>query len=488
MLVVKGTGTGSRRQVLRALVRVFGPRRISHRLALFASGLLWTIAFAVRALYAVDLAPVMYSHDQPGTRMAAHYEEAARAHLAGDGLLYPRTWPDPSDTGLLSRPPGYSLFMAAIYRLGGESYFDVQLAQSSLSALLPVLLFLFATRLCGRNAGLVAGALAAADAPLAYHSLVITPDALSALLAVAVMVFLWHSRWRARTALIAAGVLLGATTWLRPNFLLLAPFLAIGWMWATPRRKATLPWAVALVAAAVALVAPITVRNLRLYGEFVPVSINGGIVLWEGVAEATGDRFGAHEIDWQVAGEEAERHHDRRYAQWWASPDGIARDHERVQRSLAAIRAEPALFFFFTLGHAARILNYGNGGAPDVVSDPAPLMVEGPQRDAPAGPLLRLGRRISALRPVVAFAQWLLTLATPGLTLCGFVALAILCPRRLLVLALVPLYHLLTQAPLHYIPRFVLPMHPFMLVLAAAGALAVLAGARAVAGRAGRNT
>src|SRR5215468_10650123 len=85
------------------LSRLPSPRA---RFALLA--IVFLVALAVRSLYALDLAPVMYARVQPGTRMAWRYDEAATGILRGEGILFPRD-PDPARTGLLARPPGYPL-------------------------------------------------------------------------------------------------------------------------------------------------------------------------------------------------------------------------------------------------------------------------------------------------------------------------------------------------------------------------------------------
>jgi hypothetical protein len=77
-------------------------------------------------------------------------------------------------------------------------------------------------------------------------------------------------------------------------------------------------------------------------------------------------------------------------------------------------------------------------------------------------------------RALMAPLQTLLAVVALPLALLGIVALSFVGPRRLLFFSLVPAYHLLTQMPLHYEPRFVLPMRPFVLGLAAVGTLAVL--------------
>ena len=102
-------------RVREAAARALGASRTpGRRTRLAVLALVFLIALAVRSLYALDLAPVMYSRVQPGTRMAWRYDEAAVGILRGEGILWPRE-PDPARTGLLARPPGYPLYMALVY-------------------------------------------------------------------------------------------------------------------------------------------------------------------------------------------------------------------------------------------------------------------------------------------------------------------------------------------------------------------------------------
>jgi hypothetical protein len=138
------------------------------------------IALAVRSLYAVDLAPALESQEQPGSRMMQRYDEGAAAILQGDGLVFV-SGVEPSDTGLLSRPPGYSILLAAIYRLVGRGLFAAQLVQNVLNALVPVFVFLLADILVGRRSAIGAGLLAALLPHLAYYSALLTPDVVCAI-------------------------------------------------------------------------------------------------------------------------------------------------------------------------------------------------------------------------------------------------------------------------------------------------------------------
>ena len=140
-----------------------------------ALAVIFLLALAVRSLYALDLAPVMYSRVQPGTRMAWRYDEAAVGILRGDGILWPRL-PDPARTGLLARPPGYPLYLALVYAALGRSFFAAQLVQNILTSAGCVLLTLAAARL-----GIGGGLIGALSPHLAFSSNFVLPDALSAL-------------------------------------------------------------------------------------------------------------------------------------------------------------------------------------------------------------------------------------------------------------------------------------------------------------------
>src|SRR6185369_16662441 len=205
------------------IARLLGPRRRRGRGPWMAA--VFLIALAVRSLYAVDLAPALESQEQPGSRMMQRYDEGAAAILQGDGLVFV-SGVDPSDTGLLSRPPGYSLLLAAIYGVVGRGLFAAQLVQNALNALVPVFVFLLADTLVGRRTAIGAGLLAALLRHLAYYSALLTPDVVCAIPVLIALVFLVPLARGRRVPIgrtVLAGVMLGLAVWLRPNLLLLGP-------------------------------------------------------------------------------------------------------------------------------------------------------------------------------------------------------------------------------------------------------------------------
>jgi len=480
------------------IARRLGPRRRRHRAPWMAA--LFLVGLAVRSLYAVDLAPALESQEQPGSRMMQRYDEGAAAILQGEGLLFV-SGVNPSDTGLLSRPPGYSILLAALYRVVGRGLFAAQLVQNVLNALVPALVFLLADTLLGRRTAAFAGLLAALLPHLAYYSALLTPDvvcAIPVLIALVLLVPVARGRGVSLGRALAAGVSLGLAVWLRPNLLLLGPAMAIALgMLGRPRPRR---WAVAaaVAAGAVCAIAPITIRNFVLYRAFVPVSINLGVVLWEGIGEASGNAWGTRTDDIDVAAQEAEMYGDPRYAEWWASPDGIRRDRDRVRRSLAVIAAHPAWFAGAALRRAVQMMDYVGADAPPVaaggaVPHEALESLHEPGQGGSARHLwgadllarlrpritsrdaVRIGRVLGVLRPVLRPLQMALAILALPLVLAGLAALLAVAPRRALFTLVVPLYQVAFQSIVHFEFRYVLPMHACLLVLAGA-ALALAVG------------
>jgi hypothetical protein len=463
------------------MVELQGPSR---RRRLIAAAVVFLLSFAFRALHAVDLAPSMGKRGQPGLYMSRMYDDRAlEMMLAGDGWLYPAN-PDPARTGLLARPPGYPILLVAIDRTLGRSAYLVQLIQNVISSLASVALLLLGESLCGFSVGLVAALLAAVAPSLACGPALISPEAISALLLLAASVLLAKGAaagepplaWRA----VAAGLVFGVATWLRPNYLLLGAFLAVVLSLALRRPRAAFVRLLALPLGTLLLVAPITYRNYRVFGAFVPVSINGGITFWEGIADAGGLGFGARPKDQKVARLEAERQDDERYRSWWAEPDGIERDRRRYRDSLDVIRRRPLWYLGAMVRRMGRMFRYDLPDPPLVGSRP-------PDEPAAAEPwddelgrwpavlspqaTLSPGRALGVLRPLARLLQQLERFSLLPLALLGLVLVLRSSWRLALWIAAVPLYFLLFESMFMLEWRYILPMHYYVFLFAAAGLL-----------------
>lgn len=448
-----------------------------------SAGLVVAVAAAVRLLYAVDMAPAMYSRHQEGTRMAARYDGSALGILAGEGVLFPRD-PDPADTARLARPPGYALFVAVVYATLGRSFFAVQLVQDLLNAAGLLLVLLLGARLFGWAAGVAAGVLAAVSSHLAFTSNLILADALCPLPILGAVLLLVRAEARehaapARLEAVLAGALLGAACWLRPNVVLLAPFLVPFVVLASRRRREAAARAVVMTTAAVAVIAPITLRNWMVYGEWVPVSINGGLTLLQGVADAGARGFLVRPRDKMVIEEEAAAEGDPRLAESWAFPDGIRRDRERYALAWSIVRERPLWYARAMARRMGDMLAYWRGGpallAPRaevtaaVLEEKAALEVGDPRPFLSPAQAVQPGLALDGLRALLAPAQELVRWVVLPLAMVGLAFGLRAAPRAVVWLAAVPLYYLVFESMFLYEWRVAVPMHPFLLVLAGSG-------------------
>jgi hypothetical protein len=491
-----------------------GDQRFSNRAKLLFSLLIFLLSFSIKSLVVVDLSPVMYTIEQPAGGMAWEYHRDAVSINDGEGLLVPDNW-DPSDTRLLVHAPGYSIYLAAIYSLMGKSYFNVQLIQNAMNSLSAVLIFLIAGNLLSWPVGVASGLLASVSHHFSYYSNFILPDSICALPLLAAVYFLVRTRrGRARPlwAYALVGALIGVSTWLRPNTMMLGPFIAALLVALSARKAhaARRAWIIAVVP--FLIIAPITIRNYIIFGEFVPISANTGIVLWEGIADGGGQHFGAVDDDKKVADQEAALYNDERYAQSWATPDGIKRDRDRIKRSLNVIVKHPAWFAGVMLWRMGEMFKY-SAQAPLVFKSTDTRLIEagdaakssrnrGGDKDADgedkpsARKLSRLrvlayGEAISWARPLARALQRTAKESLLIFILLGAATLLFLGARRWLWVMMVPLYYLFVQSTMHTEFRYTLPMHYFIFIFAAIGWVllgrAAWACAKRIAGSRNKN-
>jgi len=447
---------------------------------LIAAGtFLFVLALSVRGLFLADGVALLYTTEQDGTRMARRYDETALSILKGEGILFPRVW-DPERTGLASRPPGYSMFLASIYATFGRSFPVVAAFQDVLTSAAVLLVFAFAYRTFGLFAGVCAGFLAAISPHLAATSNLILADAIASIpiLAgfwVALPAVVSPSSPRNQTfRLVTLGLLIGVGIWLRPNVVLLGPFAGLVLFFLLGRNKRALGLSSLVALTSLLMVMPITVRNALVFGEFVPVSINGGITLWQGVADAGGREYGARMWDKQVMAEEAERYGRPDYLLWWAEPDGIARDRDRYQRAMEVIKARPLWYAKAMLRRMGAMLSFSDGPAPlrpAGVEAPADLervpLVRAPDLDLHVDEsrfAARAGAAAFLRGPLrAAHAAWFVV---PVLCLIGLVLSCRATPRATILWMVVPAYYLTFESPFLYEWRVAVPMQYFLLPFA----------------------
>lgn len=262
---------------------------------------------------------------------------------------------DSTRTDRIVYPPGYTWWMAVVYKVSGDrspaSIQRVQVVLDSLSVWLIVGIGVTAYRWA---IGLTAGVLAALSPLLALAGATPNADAPASWLVLGATWFLLLAARRQRIVYaIASGALLGLACWLRVNPLL----LFVVWSLAlvlyfcmngrtnvrTSWRKGAL-YGGALALTTVLVISPVVIRNITVfYPEIAPTGLGVGWNMLAGIGETErGAEFGAPCCDAQMIEQ------DRRAMNLSADtqiglffPDGIRRDRERGKRAVRIIASHP---------------------------------------------------------------------------------------------------------------------------------------------------
>lgn len=227
---------------------------------------------------AIKLIVLWQLHDHPLLQPTATLDDGAYVGLAkrvvgGDWALGP-------DVYYLS--PLYAYFVALVFALSDNSLSAVRAVQAVLGTVSVGLVYSMAREWAGTRAALIAGSLAALTGLLAFHEVLILQAAIDPFLTALALYLLARALQGARwTWAVAAGAALGLLVLNRPNVLPFASLAAVGLFWqAAP--KARLKSAGAFLAGLVLIIAPVTVRNRVVAGEWVLVSSHGGLNFYIG--------------------------------------------------------------------------------------------------------------------------------------------------------------------------------------------------------------
>jgi 4-amino-4-deoxy-L-arabinose transferase-like glycosyltransferase len=229
-----------------------------------------------------------------------------RYHLQADAVFYFVTAKNvasglgyilPDGRFLGSVPPAFPLFLAAVFKLFGIGLTQAVAAQVAVGAATTVLVYYGATTYFDGRVAAVAAAIFAFHPVYVWASRVVLSETLATfLLAAALLAYARAFRGSWFFAL-ASGLLLGAAALCRSSLYLVALTLMAGLAFYRMGGAAARVRAVALTAVAfLALTGLWTYRNYRVFGEFVPATLNAGQILYEGNM-----RLGRGEVPTSVA-------------------------------------------------------------------------------------------------------------------------------------------------------------------------------------------
>ncbi|MCU0502718.1 MAG: hypothetical protein MUC51_13315 [Anaerolineae bacterium] len=181
-------------------------------------------------------------------------------------------------------PPLFVGFVYLCLKFSANPPLIFALAQAFLSALTCLAVYWLAIELSRNRIVALLAALGVACYPVLIL-MVTVPASLTLHLAVLAWALAFTAplaRRRSAGYALAAGVLWGVMGLGRPAMLAFLPCIVL---WLALNRDASRRWlrdGAVLVAAAVLIVVPWTIRNAAVLGRFVPVATNGGFVFWNG--------------------------------------------------------------------------------------------------------------------------------------------------------------------------------------------------------------
>lgn len=331
-------------------------------------------------------------------------------------------------------PPFYPFFMAGVYGLFGFHAIVIKIIQALAGGLLPWAVFALGRKPLGGRAALAAAAWTAFYPELIVITGYLYTETFFMLAAAAAFGFLLAAfRDDRRRDWALAGLFLGLSVLIR-NLLLYFPFFLFGLCLFD--RALRVRWKRFILTAAVmaAVIAPWTVRNALVFREFIPVTTGAGAEIWIGSDVGRGGRYRHGEsteaITALTAGARSETEKDRIL----------------IADAVRNIRSRPIGWVKVCLGKAFRAVFQVYENVPTGRSRPVnPLVV------IALGlfyyPLLALG----AAGLWITRRQWRL-----WLPLTGFFA-----------------YALLLYSAVHFVPRYRIPLIPFLILFASAAAVRI---------------
>ena len=225
-----------------------------------------------------------FDRPRSGTLLLCILGAAVIVRIATVALFHPPLWSDDIDYVALGksvahgggyqsdghatayRPPGYPLLLAFSFRLFGESLVPVRTAQAAADLLSCFLVFVLGRKLFSERVGLIgAGIFALFPLEILYVSIMMTETVFTTLLLLYLLICTGETpSWKTS---IAAGIVLGAATLVRPTILLL-PAVIFAVRWVSGWKSGENLKALALTAGAALLIfSPWLIRNFNEFGR-----------------------------------------------------------------------------------------------------------------------------------------------------------------------------------------------------------------------------
>ncbi|MCG3137688.1 MAG: hypothetical protein HJJLKODD_01537 [Phycisphaerae bacterium] len=246
-----------------------GSRYIGHWLLIGGWALSWQLAYIISSrsdpTFSCPIIDARVYHDQ--------------AVAIANGSFHP--------TDAYFQPPGYTLFLSAIYRLVGLNPWVIKIVQALLGMVTCMLVYGIGQELFDRRAGLFGGLITAILGPLLYYNAQLLPVVLITYCLVCglwlLLVGLRTGQW---IVWLLLGIVLGMGALVRPDVLVLFVVALIALLMQNRQRLYTLRrtgfLALVIFGGVVIPIGPVVVRNSMLAGQLVFISTNAGVNFYLG--------------------------------------------------------------------------------------------------------------------------------------------------------------------------------------------------------------
>ena len=222
------------------------------------------VALALRVAWGIYLDPhqLYFPDSQQWNRIALNF-------LSGNGLIL--------DEGAKAlRPPVYSLFLSFIYFVfGKENLLAVRIIQALVSSCTCLIVYLLGKRLFSATTAKIAMAACAIYPFFVYYSGAILTETLFIFILSLIMLSLSAKRFA------WAGIFFGLGILCRTELVVFF-FFALAGMFIILRKREALRRAIVMTAITGAILFPWTLRNYRVFHEFVPLTTMSGYTFYEG--------------------------------------------------------------------------------------------------------------------------------------------------------------------------------------------------------------
>jgi 4-amino-4-deoxy-L-arabinose transferase-like glycosyltransferase len=179
-------------------------------------------------------------------------------------------------------PVGTSLIYAILYFIFGHHYLPIVILNLVLSGFIVWACMYLAETWFDRKAAIATGLLFALLPSQIQFTTVLASELIFNALVLLALVFWFNFRLMLWQKAIFAGIALAAASYVRPTAMLLV-ILLLFIHWLQQRQPLlTLKAGVIMVTLLILLIAPWSIRNTTVFGQFVTISTNGGANLWMG--------------------------------------------------------------------------------------------------------------------------------------------------------------------------------------------------------------